>query len=105
MVYQKQHDVKADIQAVISTRPITSDRLDIIREAIRQDADFQTVARYIKTAWPDELSHVPHILHKFYVFRAHLSEVEDLLLFDDRMIIQLSLQKNVLSQIQEGHQG
>ena len=40
-----EHKVKAYVQGVISTRPITADRLDNIREATSQDVTLQTVAR------------------------------------------------------------
>ena len=40
-----EHKVKAYAQGVISTRPITADRLDNIREATSQDVTLQTVAR------------------------------------------------------------
>ncbi len=93
------------VQAVVATRPITGDRLDVIREAISQDASLQTVAHYIQTDWPAEMSDIPHILHKFYAARAHISEAEEFLLYNDRIIIPHSVQKHVVSQIHNGHQG
>ena len=40
-----EHEVKAYVQGVISTRPITADRFDDIREA-SQNVTLQTIARY-----------------------------------------------------------
>lgn len=101
----RDHDVKAYVQAVISTRPITADRLDATREATSQDADLQAVARYVNMGWPAQVTQMPHSLHKFHIARAHLSVAEGLLLYDDRIVVPLSLRKTVLSQIHEGHQG
>jgi transposase InsO family protein len=79
--------------------------LDNIREATSQDVTLQTVARYTNEGWPVELTHIPYALHKFHAARAHLSEVQGLLLHDDRIVVPSSQQKNVLSQIHQGHQG
>ena len=98
-----EHEIKAYVQGVISTIP-TADKLDNIREATSQDVTLQTVARYTNEGWPVELTHIPHALHKFHAARAHLSEVEGLLLHDDRIVVPSSQQNNVLSQIHQGHQ-
>ena len=100
-----EHEIKAYVQGVISTRPITADRLDNIREATSQDVTLQTVARYTNEGWPVELTHIPHALQKLHAARAHLSEVEGLLLHDDRIGVPLSQQNNVLSRIHQGLQG
>lgn len=43
------HDVKAYVQVVTSSRLVTGDRLDTIRKAISQDADLQAVVCYTHT--------------------------------------------------------
>ncbi|KAJ8381370.1 hypothetical protein SKAU_G00021480 [Synaphobranchus kaupii] len=86
-------DVNAFVQAVMSTRSVTSDRLDSIRAATRQDVDLQRVASYIHEGWPSDMSLIPYSLHGFHAARAHLSEVNGLLLHDDRIIIPASQRK------------
>lgn len=63
-----EHEVEAYVQAVISSRPITDDRLDAIRTNTSQDTDLQTAICYTKSGWPEELSRIPltHILHRFH---------------------------------------
>lgn len=100
-----EEKVKAYVQAVIESRPITGDRLDAIRSATGQDTDLQTVIRYTRAGWPGQLSRIPHTLHEFHAARAHLSVAEGLLLYNDRIVIPRSLRADVLSQLHKGHQG
>lgn len=98
-----EQDVKAYVQAVIGTRPITKDRLNAMREATSNDNILQMVIRYTSNGWPSDLSRLPHNLLKYHAARAHLSEVNGLLLHDDRIVVPLSMLKTVLSQIHAGH--
>lgn len=95
-------DVKVFIQAVLSTRPVTDDKLNAIRIATQQDADLQLVSKYIHEGWPSQMTHT---LHGFHTVRAHLSEVEGLLLYEDRIVIPGSQRQDVLRQLHTGHQG
>lgn len=61
-VSDTEHNVKAFVQAGISTRTITGNRLGAIREATSQDADLHTVTRYIIICWPVALSQISHKL-------------------------------------------
>lgn len=105
IVSDTEHEVKAYVQAVLETRPITKDRLNMIREATSNDNILQTVIRYTINGWPSDVSCLPHNLLKYHTARAHLSEVSGLLMHDDRIVIPITMQKTVLSQIHAGHQG
>jgi len=80
-------------------------RLNAIREDTSNDNILQTVICYISYGWPLDLSRLPCNLLKYHAARAHLSEVNGLLLHDDRIVVPISLQKTVLLQIHTGHQG
>ncbi len=67
--------------------------------------NLQTVAQYTTMGWPAESSQITHTLQKIHIARAHLSEVKRLLLYDDWIVIPFLMQKSVLSQIHEGHEG
>lgn len=102
---ETDEDVKAYVRAVMATRPMSDDRLDKIREATLKDEDLQRVINYIRHGWPDSASQLPHKLHGYHTARAHLSEADSLLLFDDRIVIPGSQQAEVLSKLHEGHFG
>ncbi|XP_063072782.1 uncharacterized protein K02A2.6-like [Engraulis encrasicolus] len=98
-------DVKAYVQAVMATRPVSDERLEKIRAATLQDEDLQRVTHYILRGWPTSMSQLPHTLQGYYKARAHLAEADGLLLYDDRIVIPGSQQKEVLSKLHEGHFG
>lgn len=100
-----EDDVKAFVQAVLSTMPISEDRLSAIKEATQDDSDLQSVCKYIHQGWPSQMSQLSHSLHEFHTVRAHLSEVDGLLLYKDRIVIPGSQRHEVLHQLHTGHQG
>lgn len=102
-VSDTEQNVKAYVQAVVETRPITKDRLNTMTEATSNDDILQTAIRYTCNGWPSDSSRLPHNVLKYHAARAHL-EVDGFLLNDDRIVVPLSMQKMV-SQIHAGHQG
>lgn len=71
-----EEDVKVFVQAVLSTKPVSEDKLSAIRKATQEDSDLQSVFKYIHQGWPSQMSQLPHSLHRFHTVRDHLSEVE-----------------------------
>lgn len=99
-----EEDVKAFVECVVTSRPISARRLEDIREATRNDADLQMVISLIRTDWPKKMAHLPS-LQGFYMARAHLSESGGLVLYQDRIVIPDLQRAEVLQHIHEGHQG
>ncbi len=98
-------DVTAFVQSVLSTKPVSGDRLNAIKKATQQDPDLQSVCKYIRQGWPSQTSQLENTLHGFHAARAHLSEIDGLLLYDDRIVIPGSQRLEVLRQLHTGHQG
>lgn len=94
-VSDTEEDVKAFVECVVTSRPISAHRLDDIREVTRNDADLQMVIGLIRTDWPKTMAHLPS-LQGFYMARA---------LYQDRIVIPAIQRAEVLQQIHEGHQG
>ncbi len=49
-------DVTAFVQSVLSTKPVSGDRLNVIKKATQQDPDLQSVCKYIRQGWPSQMS-------------------------------------------------
>ena len=84
---------------------VSSDRLEAVRSAIAGDEILPDVIEFTLSGWPDNAKDVPPALQKFFNIRSHLSVSNGLLLYDDRLYIPESLQKEILVKIHDGHQG
>ena len=96
--------VEPEIHHVLATSiralPITS---TMIRQETAMDVLLQEVVRYHRSHWPSHCSN-PAIL-PFFKRRSSLSEVDECLLFLDRVVVPNSLQAAVLKQFHIGHPG
>lgn len=99
---ETDEDVKAYVHSVMATRPVSDERLEMIREATLKDEDLQRVISYIRHCWP---SQVPHMLLGYHAARAHLSEADGLLLYEDRIVIPVLQRMEVLQELHNGHFG
>lgn len=99
-----EHVVQAYIESVVSNAPVTSQKLSDIRAATQRDEELQSVVRFIRNGWPHKTTLSPSF-HGYYAARAHLSEINGLVLYQDRLVIPVALRANVLKQLHQGHQG
>jgi len=92
-------------RAALKFLPATQARLEQIKAT--QDADMQCaeVKKYCQDGWPAYMSQQDVLLKPYWANRHHLTITDNLLMYDDRIVIPTSLQTQVLSQIHEGHLG
>lgn len=57
-----EEDIKAFVEAVVTSRPTSVHRLNNIREATRNEADLQMFISFIRSGWPKGMAPIP-ILH------------------------------------------
>ena len=71
-----------------------------------QIADEEECAKsaYCRQGWPAYMPHQP-LLRPYWESRAHLTVVDDLLLFDDRIVIPRSMRLEILDYFHTGHLG
>ncbi|KAG9282090.1 hypothetical protein AMEX_G700 [Astyanax mexicanus] len=100
-----EEDVKAYVQAIVSTKPMTGGRLDALRAATQEDTDLTLVRKYILEGWPRTTYCLSPTVCEFHAARSHLTVVDGLLLYGDRIIVPASQRTEVLHKIHEGHQG
>ncbi|XP_037028712.1 uncharacterized protein K02A2.6-like [Bradysia coprophila] len=84
----------------IRVLPVTA---EMIAHATKNDELLASVSTYLKSTWP---SHIDNdVLKIFYNRRESLCELDDCLLFNDRVVIPLSLQNEILQQLHVAHPG
>ena len=99
-----QAEVDAYILNTLSGLPATERRLEEIKCEQEKDKVCQLIKKYCKSGWPNS-KRVPEAVRKFYPVASELSEQEGLLLRNNRLVIPVSLQREVLDQLHAGHQG
>lgn len=97
-------EVSALTKQTIDTIQASGQRLQQIRDALKDDTTTSQVMAFCKEGWPVYKPHDPS-LHQYYNNQQHFSVVDDLLLYDDRIVIPTSLRMDILDRIHDGHQG
>lgn len=100
-----ERDVAVFIQAVLSAKPVSGDRINAIRKATQQGSDLQSVCKYIHQGLSSQTYQLTNTLHRFHAARAYLSDIDGLLLYEDRIVTPGSQRLEVLCQLHTGHQG
>jgi transposase InsO family protein len=100
-----EEEVDCYVHDITSRWPASENRMDRIRNATREDPLLRQVMEYTMDGWPKYKKDVPVNLHDMYEHQGHLSVVDGLLVFDDRIVIPESMQSEVLDRIHDGHPG
>ena len=107
-VSTEQEDLQAEVSTfidnVISHLPATQKRLDEYREAQSQDPICSQVIKFCQSQWPQK-SPTNNNLVPYWRVRAALTVCDNLLLYNDRIVVPFSLQAATLHRLHEGHQG
>ncbi|XP_064482841.1 uncharacterized protein K02A2.6-like [Ornithodoros turicata] len=78
--------------------------VDVVRQHQLQDSECSTVNSFCKKGWPDRRK-VPLGLLPYWRERAHLSVYNGLLIHNQQLVIPVSLRRDILSLLHEGHLG
>ena len=97
-------EVEAFVDSVIQSLPATSQRLEIYQRAQAEDSICSKVIEYCQSSWPEkrtlDLSITP-----YWKVRGSITVHDGLLLYNQRIVVPRSLQRETLDRIHEGHQG
>ena len=98
-------EVVTFIATVVSMLPATEQRLESYRQAQAQDTICTQVMDYCKSGWPKKQSAIPSSIVPYWTVRNFLTIHNNLLLYNNRIVVPLSLQNETLQKLHEGHQG
>lgn len=90
---------------VLLILPISDAASQEFKDAIRQDADLQTLSTLIRSGWPQKVSSVPLSARPYFNFRDELAIHEGLLIKGEQLIVPLQLRPKMLKLIHQGHLG
>ena len=89
---------------VLTSLPATSQRLLEIVAAQKSDEECTQIKDFCIGGWPVYMPHTL-LLRQYLENRSHLSILDDLLLYDDRIVIPRSMRLDILDRIHQGHLG
>ena len=99
-----QSEVENFAEGVIGTLPATEKRLDEYRQAQLQDPICSQVLQYCQSNWPEK-HNITGNIRPYWKVRASLSICNKLLLYNNRIVVPLSLQDITMQRLHDGHQG
>ena len=88
----------------IDSIPATSRRLQELRDAQLADEEIAAVKQYVCVGWPGYMPNQP-TLRPYWDAKGHLTIADDLLLYDDRIVVPRSMRLEILERLHEGHLG
>lgn len=97
-------EVGAMASQAVNSIPATPCRLQQILKAQRADEEVEQLKEFVKTGWPSYMPQLPSI-RPYWEVRAHLTVTDDLLLYDDRLVIPETMRPEILRKLHEGHLG
>ena len=90
---------------VVSAWPISHAKLKQIQEKTQKDVFLSATVDYTCKGWPEYREDVKFAALPMCPYRRELSIVNDILIKGDRTVIPLSMRKEILGRIHEGHFG
>jgi transposase InsO family protein len=97
-------EVETFASYVLHALPATPKRLQDIKEAQKADEECMQIREYCLHGWPTYMPHMP-LLRQYWESRSHLAVVDDILLYEDRIVIPRSMRLEMLDRIHQGHLG
>lgn len=93
------------VNMVMSSLPISDERLQEIQVATDRDEQLYTLKKTILEGWPDNRKQCPEKVLDFWTYREQLSVTNGLILKGQRIIIPRSLRSQMLDKVHHGHMG
>ena len=100
-----EQDVDLHVEAVIMGWPVSTDRLETIRQMTDEDEELRAVAEYVALGWPDSPRKLPGRLLPYHAERAELSLLDGVVTHGDRIVMPKALRGETLERLHESHQG
>lgn len=90
--------------AAASLEQIESVTLEDVRTQTASDPVMRTLHDTILTGFPESAVETPETIRIFHQYREHLSVMEDIVMYQDRIVIPPSLRDNILTMLHAAHQ-
>ena len=93
------------VHVILDTVIPMADTRSRFAEATLADPTLQLVKNLLLRGWPEHKSQCPVQAKPFWIVRHQLAEAEGLLLYGDRLVVPMSLRREVMEGVHDGHFG
>ena len=87
------------VNFVLSKLPISDPKLEELRVATKADTTMSKLKEVILSGWPNKRTEVPAELREYWNYREELSEVNDVILKGEKLVVPLSMRGEMLAKI------
>ena len=100
-----EEDLICAVNLVMDNLPVSDPKLKTIHDATENDSTMTKLRNTMKYGWPEKRSETPQELKGYWNFREELSEAQGIILKSDKIVIPVSLRKDMLEKIHASHLG
>ena len=102
---EREEDIGIHVNSVIETLSVSSDRKKQFVEETKKDKTLQELLQVIHEGWPAEKHHCRLGVREYWNSRSELSEAQGFILKGNRLVVPVSMRKQMLNSVHEGHLG
>ena len=99
-----QEEVELSATEAVANLPASAQKIDLYKQKQHDDPTCREIAQYCQQKWPSKNEITSH-MKPYWVVRNALTVNQGLLLYNCRIVVPVSLQKETLGKIHQGHQG
>ncbi len=100
-----EKEISCYVHTLLSTLPVTDKMMARLKRATSEDESLQQLRTTVLSGWPETKQEVPIKAREYWHCREEISEIDGILLKNERIIIPSSLRPEMLEKIHVGHMG
>lgn len=93
------------VHSIAKHLAVSQEKQNKIKEETSKDESLKEILRYIKQGWPKNKQGVSELAKPYWKFQSEITESDGLIFKGERLLIPVTLRKEILNQIHAGHQG
>lgn len=94
-----------DINEMVHSVNVSDRRRLEIEEQTKEDTDLQVIRSYCVQGWPKDKTKVPENIKAYYKLRNDIFYEDNLLFYEDRIVVPTAARKKILNILHESHMG
>ena len=100
-----EQEIRCHVHSIIKSLPVSASKLDEFKRETAKDENLQKLKHFIQEGWPEDKKTIPDAVKPYLTHQDEISEAEGIMLRGNRIIVPVSMRKEMKSRIHEGHLG
>ena len=100
-----KEDIECHVNLVIDQLPATPQRIKEIQKYTANDEQLAQLKQTMIRGWPKSVRECQPSIQPFWAVKGHLTEIQGLIFFNDRVVIPKDLRRDILQKLHTGHLG